>query len=349
MPLQIIRQDITKMKVDAIVNSTNPDMIGYSGVDYSIHCKAGPKLDKECKKKVPLCLGKAILTKGYNLDCRYVIHTAGPVWEGGTKCENEILKSCYVESLKLAFEKKCETVAFPLISSGTYGFPKDKVLKFAVSVITEFLFEHEMTVYLCVFDRESYEFSKKLFLEIKEFINDEESEVCAEAFRMPDMEREERCLRTYASMKRSIEKDVFMSLAPMSSETACGKKNKTLNEYMREMDKPFAYKLFDLIDKKGMTDVECYKKANIDKKTFSKIKCNPNKYRPSKQTAVAFAIALRLNLEETQDLLASAGMTLSQSFTFDKIILFFIQKGEYDIFEINEALFEFDQALLGCF
>ena len=125
-------------------------------------------------------------------------------------------------------------------------------------------------------------------------------------------------------------------------------KNKSLHEYMKSMDKSFAYKLFDLIDARGMTDVECYKKANVDKKTFSKIKCNPDTYRPSKQTAVAFAIALKLNLDETQDLLASAGLTLSRSFTFDKIILFFIQKEIYDIFEINEALFEFDQVLLGC-
>ena len=121
-----------------------------------------------------------------------------------------------------------------------------------------------------------------------------------------------------------------------------------LAEYMKAMDKSFAYKLFDLIDSKGMTDVECYKKANVDKKTFSKIKCNPDTYKPSKQTAVAFAIALELTLDETQDLLASAGLTLSQSFVFDKIICYFIQREIYDIFMINEALFEFDQVLLGC-
>ena len=136
-------------------------------------------------------------------------------------------------------------------------------------------------------------------------------------------------------------------MAPCKAEPS-SVAGKSLHEYMKSMDKSFAYKLFDLIDERGMTDVECYKKANVDKKTFSKIKCNPQTYKPSKQTAVAFAIALKLNLEETQDLLASAGLTLSRSFTFDKIIRYFIQKGVYNIFEINEALFEFDQVLLGC-
>ncbi|MBE7012049.1 MAG: RNase III inhibitor [Ruminococcaceae bacterium] len=346
MPLQIIRQDITKMKVDAIVNTTNEEMVGYSGVDFAVHESAGPELDKECAKIVPLGLGTAKITKGYNLDAKYIIHTSGPIWRGGLEGESIILKSCYLESLKLAVENGCNSVAFPLISSGVYGYPKDQVLKFAVQVITEFLFEHELMVYLCVFDRTSYEFSQKLFTEIREFINDEYVDSDSDGSIDKIQVIKNFCLSEECIREEYIEAAPKMS-APMPS--SCGNaKNKSLHEYMNSMDKSFAYKLFDLIDARGMTDVECYKKANVDKKTFSKIKCNPDTYRPSKQTAVAFAIALKLNLDETQALLASAGLTLSRSFTFDKIIRYFIQKEIYDIFEINEALFEFDQVLLGC-
>lgn len=311
------------MQVDAIVNTTNEEMVGYSGVDFAVHSGAGPELDKECEKIAPLGLGTAKITKGYNLDAKYIIHTSGPVWQGGLVGESILLKSCYIESLKLAVENGCESVAFPLISAGTYGYPKDQVLKFAIQVITDFLYTHELTVYLCVFDRNSYEFSKTLFNEISEMVDEKEIV-------------EEESLAFTAMLEPH---------PPLECSSA---RNKTLEEYMKAMDKPFAYKLFDYIDSKGMTDVECYKKANIDKKTFSKIKCNPNTYKPSKQTAVAFAIALQLTLDETQDLLASAGLTLSRSFTFDKIIRYYLQKGIYDIFKINEALFEFDQVLLGC-
>lgn len=347
MPLQIIRQDITKMHVDAIVNTTNEEMVGYSGVDLAVHEGAGSLLDAECAKLAPLGLGTAKITRGYNLDAKYIIHTSGPVWNGGLVGESIILKSCYIESLKLAVANGCSSVAFPLISSGTYGYPKDQVLKFAIQVITEFLFDHELMVYICVFDRTSYEFSKKLFSEIREVIDDDyvedyEDEKFADvrAFEATifaeEMCREEECIDAAPKV---------MAPCKVEKSSIAGK---SLHEYMKAMDKSFAYKLFDLIDERGMTDVECYKKANVDKKTFSKIKCNPQTYKPSKQTAVAFAIALKLDLDETQDLLASAGLTLSRSFMFDKIIRYFIQKEVYDIFEINEALFEFDQVLLGC-
>lgn len=345
MPLHIIRQDITKMQVDAIVNTTNEEMTGYSGVDLAVHNGAGKRLDRACKKLRPLGLGAAKVTKGYDLPAKYIIHTSGPVWHGGLYGESIILKSCYIESLNLAVEHNCSSVAFPLISSGAYGYPKDKVLKFAIQVITEFLFEHELTVYLCVFDRTSYEFSKTLFSEISSYIYDDYSAAVFE-------ECDSVVLKLENPMPVAdieLQECRMFSAMPAPSFADYGSvKDKSLHEYMKSMDKSFAYKLFDLIDASGMTDVECYKKANIDKKTFSKIKCNPDTYKPSKQTAVAFAIALRLNFDETQDLLASAGLTLSRSFTFDKIIRYFIQKGIYDVYEINEALFEFDQVLLGC-
>ena len=330
------------MKVDAIVNTTNAEMVGYSGVDLAVHTGAGAELDAECAALAPLGLGQAKITKGYKLDAKYIIHTAGPVWQGGLVGESAILKSCYIESLKLAVANGCNSVAFPLISSGVYGYPKDQVLKYAVQIISEFLFEHELTVYLCVFDRTSYEFSKKLFTEIQDFIDDKYVETQKEA-----------AIAEIQALEREVLEDLVCQrqmAAPIMAECCMAKESaatESLDDFMQSLDKSFANKLFDWIDKRGMTDVECYKKANIDKKTFSKIKCNPNTYRPSKQTAVAFAIALQLNLDETQDLLASAGLTLSRSFVFDIIISYFIQKEIYDIFEINEALFEFDQALLG--
>ena len=350
MPLNIIRQDITKMQVDAIVNTTNEDMIGFSGVDLAVHNAAGPELDKYCSAIKPLGLGTAKITPGFNLDARYIIHTSGPVWHGGLQAESIILKSCYLESLKLAVKHGLDTVAFPLISSGAYGYPKDQVLKFAIQVITEFLYDHELTVYLCIYDRTSYEFSRELFEDISDFIGEDKRD-------MPTMSmpRLARCEPVCFDEDEICDYSVAMPMAAGVPPEASPKESRynsardmSFEEYMKRMDKSFAYKLFDLIDESGMTDVECYKKANVDKKTFSKIKCNPQTYKPSKQTAVAFAIALQLDLDETQDLLASAGLTLSRSFTFDKIIRYFIQREIYDIFEINEALFEFDQVLLGC-
>jgi len=333
MPLQIIRQDITKMKVDAIVNPTNEKMVGDSGVDLAVHEGAGPLLDEACAKLAPLGLGCVKLTKGYNLPANYIIHTSGPVWKDGLNGESILLKSCYSEALRTAVEQGFQTLAFPLISSGTYGYPKDRVLRFAVEVIRDFLTTHELTVYICICDRTSYEFSQKLYADIQAFMTEPDEQEDA-----PECE----------SLFLNDEVVCDCKEAPCAPQIIGSVKGKTLYEYMKEMDKPFGYKLFDWIDKRGMTDVECYKKANIDRKTFSKIKSNPGKYRPSKQTAVAFAIALHLDLEETQDLLASAGMTLSRCQTFDKIIRYFIQKKVYDIYVINEALFEFDQVCLGC-
>ena len=341
MPLQIIRQDITKMRVDAIVNTTHEEMVGYSGVDLAIHTIAGAELDAECAKLAPLGLGQAKLSGAYSLPCKYVIHTSGPVWRGGLVGESIILRSCYIESLKLAVKSGCRSIAFPLISSGVYGYPKDQVLKFAIQTITEFLFDHELTVYLCVFDKESYSFSQKLFSDIQEFINDEYVDEYDEDF--------------YEAFNGSIDEMPMAKCiqTPMCADAMMPRKRETssasgksLREYMKQMDRSFQEMLFDLIDESGMTDVECYKKANVDKRTFSKIKSNKD-YKPSKQTVIAFAISLQLDMDTTQELLATAGFTLSRSKVFDKIIRYFIHNGNYDVFEINEALFEFDQQLLG--
>ncbi len=351
MPLQIIRQDVTCMQVDAIVNTTNTEMVGYGGVDLAVHTAAGRELDAECARLAPLGVGQATLSGGYNLQAKYIIHTVSPVWRGGAVGEDILLRSCYIECLKLAVENGCRSVAFPLIATGTNGFPKDRVLKFAIRTITDFLFTHEMTVYLCVYDRESYAFSQRLFSDISAFIGDEDADKREEELYADfDIGFIEPC--AHIEPDECLSFDGEPPLPPGPPRVHARPRPKAtfargdLRDFIGDMDKSFQEMLFDLIDESGMTDVECYKRANVDKRVFSKIKSNKN-YKPSKPTAIAFAIALRLDMDKTQALLATVGFTLSQSTVFDKIIRYFILNRNYDILEINEALFEFDQSLLG--
>ncbi|MBQ7131397.1 MAG: macro domain-containing protein [Oscillospiraceae bacterium] len=331
MPLHIIRQDITRMETDAIVNAANPTLLGGGGVDGAIHKAAGKGLLLECMKLGGCKIGMAKLTSAHKLPCRYVIHTVGPKWKGGTGGEKELLKSCYRESLKLALEKECKSVAFPLISSGVYGYPKDKALKVAIDVIGDFLLENEMTVYIVIFDKASYQISEKLFADITEYIDDNYAFAHVES-------RLERSCRAPKMCSESCAAPVFLDKCPTFSGT--------LINNLAQIDESFSQMLLRKIDEKGMTDAQCYKKANIDRKLFSKIRSDVN-YKPSKPTVIAFAISLELPLDEAEDMLKKAGFALSHSNKFDIIIEYFISKGKYDIHEINEALFAFDQSLLG--
>ena len=353
MPLNIIRQDITKIHCDAIVNPTNTELIPGGGTDEAIHAAAGPKLAEACAK-LPGCeLGQAVITPAFDLPCKYVIHTVGPVWKDGTHGEKALLESCYTKSLQLAKKYKCKTVAFPLISSGTYGYPKDRVLKIAMETNGAFLYDNEMTVTIAVFDRESFALSRELTDEVTAYIDDRYTgdDQPMPGFRRQTSRRERNWFgRTAACESAPLLPDMNEAcLPPDEAEPALSNtkaKRATLDEMLRDMDKGFAETLFDYIDAKGMDDVECYKNANIDRKTFSKIKCNKN-YKPSKQTVLSFAIALHLSLEETNHLLGTVGMTLSRSSKFDVIVAYFIENRKYNIFEINETLFAFDQVLLG--
>ena len=340
MPLQIVRNDITKMQVDAIVNAANESLLGGGGVDGCIHRAAGPKLLAECRKLGGCAAGDAKLTKGYHLPSKYVIHTVGPVWNGGRSGEQETLVSCYRRSLQLAAEHGCESVAFPLISSGVYGYPKDRALRVAVDTIGEFLLENDMLVYLVVFDRASYQISGKLFADIAEYIDDNYVDIFADFSRdrRRFSPREEKCL----SYERSAP-PAFMSAPSMPMRQVEGG---NVPDLVFELDAGFTETLLNLIDRTGKKDSEIYKRANVDRKLFSKIRNNKD-YQPSKATALAFAIALELDLEQTRDLISRAGFALSHSNKFDVIIEYFIKQKKYDIFEINEALFAFDQSLLG--
>ena len=308
MPLEIVRNDITKMKVDAIVNAANETLLGGGGVDGCIHRAAGPELLAECRTLGGCKTGDAKITKAYRLPCQYVIHTVGPVWNGGSHGEWELLVSCYRTSLALAKEHGCETVAFPLISSGIFGYPKDQALRVAVDTIGEFLLHNDMTVYIVIFSRTAYQISSKLFADIAEYVDDHYVDAHTDSQR-------ERLRRRSVLESRTLSADA--TAAPM----AVG----GLDSLLAHLDAGFSETLLKLIDRSGKKDAEVYKKANVDRKLFSKIRNNPD-YKPSKATAIAFAIALELNLDETRDLVARAGYALSASSKFDVIIEYFIRQ-----------------------
>ena len=260
----------------------------------------------------------------------YVIHTVGPRWVDGGHHEKELLESCYATSLHLAKEYGCKSIAFPLISSGIYGYPKAQALRVAVEQIRKFLLDNEMTVYLVIFDRKAYEIGDKLYSDIESYIDDQYVDEHSDSLslqRTRFVELEHACLKEES--------------APLSSA-----EQKSLTDWVNNIDESFSEMLLRKIDESGMSDVECYKKANIDRKLFSKIRSD-KLYKPSKATVIAFALALELSLEEMQDMLAKAGFALSHSSKFDLIIEYFVKQGNYDVYEINEALFAFDQSLIG--
>ena len=264
-----------------------------------------------------------------------MIHTVGPVWNGGKCGEREQLASCYRTSLALAQAHSCETVAFPLISSGVFGYPKDQALRVAVDTISEFLAENDMTVYLVVFSRAAYQIGNKLFADIASYIDDHYVDAHTDS-------RRERMRRSFDLQSQPL--SVYEDAAPQYASASVASDN--LDDLLAHLDAGLSETLLKLIDRSGKKDAEVYKKANVDRKLFSKIRNNPD-YKPSKSTAIAFAIALELNLDETRDLIARAGYALSASSKFDVIIEYFIMQRDYDIFKINEALFAFDQSLLG--
>lgn len=338
MPFIIIRNDITKVHADGIVNAANTQLQCGGGVCGAIFKAAGAQeLQKACDEIGGCEVGKAVITKGFNLPAKYIIHTVGPIWRGGTNGEERLLYSCYKNSLELAKEYDLQSIAFPLISSGIYGYPKDQALRIAISAISDFLAHHDMQVYLVVFDKTAVVLSEKLFSSITQYIDDNYAK---------RHDRRPRIVEEFpynAEPKAEYEDGLIQFnkvFAPSHS------RNKSLEELISKVDESFSQMLLRLIDEKGKTDVETYKRANIDRKLFSKIRSDVD-YKPSKRTAIAFAIALELSLDETKDLLRKAGYALSHSNKFDIIIEYFIREGNYNIFEINEALFAFDQSLLG--
>lgn len=340
MPFEIVRNDITNMQVDAIVNTANPRPVIGLGTDSMIHKKAGPELLKVRQEIGAIDVGCAAITPAFGLAAKYVIHAVGPFWDGGSHNEETLLRNCYENSLKLAVEHDCQSIAFPLISAGNYGFPKDRALQIAISVFSAFLLEHELQIYLVVFNRDAYRLSEKLFHHIASYIDQNYVDRCERETYGALRDRRRRAERYPMAPCQSMA--VASEMLSMPAET----KAMTLEDALKAADIGFSEALLKLIDETGKKDSEIYKKANISKQHFSKIRNNPN-YKPTKPTAIALALALELDLEQTKKLIGRAGFALTNSSKFDLIIQFFIQQKNYNVVEINVALYEFDQPLLG--
>ena len=334
MPFTIVRNDITKMAVDAIVNTANPKPIIGSGTDEMIHKAAGPELLLARQKIGAIPCGEAAITPAFGMNARFVIHTVGPVWIDGQHNEEVNLRRCYGNSLLLAKKHGCESIAFPLISTGNYGFPKDKALQIAISVFSQFLMENEMKIYLVVFDRKAYLLSEKLFHSVASYIDQHYVD-------------EHQPKHRYSGRRR---RDAELYEASMVCNEAmpmpCAPKAISLEDMLKQADCGFTERLIQLLNESGLKNSTVYKKAQISKQHFSKILSNPG-YQPTKSTAIALALALELDLEGTQDLIGRAGYTLTNSSKFDLIIRYCIEHKQYNIVEIDMILYQFDQNLLG--
>lgn len=395
MPFLMVRNDITKMQVDAVVNPANRTLMQGRGTSRAIYLAAGEaELTNACRELGSCEVGSAVLTQGFALPARYVIHAVCPQWQDGKSGEKELLGRTYRSALELAKKHGMESIAFPLLSSGFYGCPKEEALHAATVAISEFLLHEDMMVYLVLYDHESVEVSKKLFASIEEYIDDhyvgeknkqysayEDSRRNALA---GEMVREESAAylfeadsgRRGSAAASSASVAPFAGTAPtettptapispmpMEAPTASRKKSgkgllsnlfkgssqvkeRKLEDLMNHMDETFSEMLLRLIDERGLKDSAVYRKANIDRRLFSKIRKDAN-YAPTKKTVIAFAIALELSMDETRDLLMKAGYAFSNSSKFDVIVSFFIENGQYDVFEINEVLFAYGQSILG--
>lgn len=348
MPFQIIRNDITKVRADAIVNTANPLPAVGDGTDTAIYQAAGwDALLAERQKIGRIEPGHTAYTSAFDLQAKYIFHTVGPEWIDGTQGEKKILRASYRSALALADELSCKSIAFPLMASGSYMFPKDVALQIALEEIQKFLLEHEMRILLVVFDQQAFELSAKLVGKIDEYIDEHAVD------ELHRKEYDERYVRRQGTSKYVPRQTAADKESWQAKAVAIGgdfwkpkKKEKSLDDILDEPSETFQQKLLHLIDVSGMTDVQIYKRANISKQVFSKIRTNAD-YTPKKKTVLAFAIALKLDMDATQDLLSRAGYAMSPSSRFDLIISYFITHHDYDIFKINSTLFGYGQPTLG--
>lgn len=329
MPLHLICADLTKFPCDAVVISADEQLRGGSMLG-AFSSAGGAHFLDGLKLLQALPAGSVQNIRGKYFQCKHTIITTAPTWQDGNSGERELLAACYRNSLERARKLGCKKIAVGLINSHAYGIPQDIALNTAISAISDYLEQHELEVYLTNFDLKSYAETSAREQRLDAFMRDRYKTDFAPKF---------AALMGGTARKNSVQAEAFAQV--------CYEKAPGLEAAMQMLDESFTEMLLRKIDERGMTDAECYNRANIDRRHFSKIRSDKH-YHPKKATAIAFAIALELNLSETEELLRKAGYSLSHSSKSDIIIEFFIREGNYNVFDINEALYEYDQKLLGC-
>lgn len=382
MPFKIIKNDITRVKADAIVNTVNPNVRIGDGVEYDIYNAAGKdELLKAREKLGYMPPGEVGITPAFKLDAKYIIHVSSPVWTGiwyGERPpesvfteDTELLRDCYMKALYMAAENGCKSIAFPLLATGTYKFPKEIGMAVAVRAFTEFLKNYDMEIFLVVFGRDSFNISGSLFRKVKKFVDYET--ICAEfaprydsnwidgstiddldsfddeeeTESYQDISEDKTLTESYWDISEDDEKtesyrDIIEDDGALYYESLSRshKYSKSLEESLKKIHKySFAGYLQQLINKKGMKNSEVYATANITKQYFSKL--INGKVNPSKEKVIALAIGLHLNMDETKDILKIAGYALSPFSQTDTVVKYFINNKDYNVIKLDILLYDF--------
>ena len=354
MPFQIIRNDITKVKADAIVNTANPEPVIGGGTDYAIHKAAGPELLEARRKIGRIVTGRSAATPAFGLPAKYVLHTVSPAWIDGKHREEEELRRAYDAALDLADRLGCKSVAFPLMAAGTYGFPHDLALSVAIRAFTDFLMDHEMQIDLVLFNGKAFGIAGSIFDDLKSYIDDNyvsernEEEYFADECPRPTaaVNRPGRAeLRRRMEKERAAREFFDGSILGAPGPEAPILVQYSLEDVLRQHEKTFSEYLLDLLKERDGKDSEVYKRAEVSKQLFSKILNNPN-YQPTKSTVIQLAIGLQLDLPQTQKLLEKAGYALTRSSKADLVVQYYIERKVYSVTFINEALYDCGLPLL---
>ena len=345
MPFLMIRNDITKVTADAIVNPANRNLLQGSGTSRAIYQAAGEQELTAACEAIGYCEpGRAVCTPAFGLPAKYIFHAVCPAWHGGFFGEAKQLAGAYHSALELAAEYHCESVAFPLLSSGNYGYPKEQAFRIAVDTITQYVMEHDLTVYLVLYDQHSLAVSRKLFTSVEEYIDDHYVAQNDESYQF-DRRRRESVERRRWRLEEEATPMLETAAAPPPPATA-SMAARSLENLMDNLGESFTTRLLRLIDERGLKDSTVYKQSNISRQHFSKIQCNRD-YNPKKKTVLAFAVGLHLSEDETIDLLKSAGYAFSDGSKRDWIVRYCLEHKIYNINQVNTLLFEYDQEQLG--